>query len=261
MLDRLGELKYHLIRTPLEVPLCALKALSRFPQRLRHPELCEIHREESRIRRVLQLCLRPDSNFLDIGAHYGSMLSSMLRLAPRGRHTAVEAIPSKAGFLRRKFPEVAIHNLALGESRGRVDFYINTKRTGFSGLARHGSNDDEFERIEVPCETLDRLMVDAPPIHFVKIDVEGAEELVLKNGASFLADHAPTILFECGPSGARAFDREPTDLFDLLTETLRYEVFFLKDWLAEGRGVTRDEFADALVYPFKAFNWIARPRR
>jgi FkbM family methyltransferase len=260
MFERLGALKYHLIRTPFEEPVCALRSLARLPQRLRHPELSEIHREDARIKQVLQRCLRPDSNLLDVGAHYGSMLSPMTRLAPHGRHTAVEAIPAKAAFLRRKFPEVSIHNLALSEHPGSVDFFINKKRTGFSGLARHGESGDEFEKIEVPCETLDRLMQDAPRVHFMKIDVEGAEEMVLRSGKGFLAEHGPTILFECGPSGARAFGREPTDLFDLLEGTLGYDVFLLRDWLADGAGVSREEFAEALVYPFKAFNWVAQPR-
>ena len=70
----------------------------------------------------------------------------------------------------------------------------------------------------------------------------------------------PLILFECGPSGAKTFGREPVDLYDLLTQEMGYDVFFLKSWLEGSKAVAREEFERALVYPFQAFNWIAKHR-
>lgn len=254
----LGELKYWFIRTPLEQPLLALRAAWGACRRLAHPELSEIYKEPARIDAVLRRALRPDSSCVDVGAHYGSMLSRMVRLAPRGRHIAVEAVPAKAEFLRRKFPEVTVHNLALAAGSGSVPFYVNTRRSGYSGMSKHGSAGDTFERIEVPCDTLDHLMLErAGRVDFVKVDVEGAEEVVLRGGSGFLARDHPLILFECGPSGAASLGRRPRDLFCLLTGELGYDVFFLSDWLRSGRPVGLSEFEAALVYPFKAFNWVA----
>ena len=52
---------------------------------------------------------------MDIGCHIGSMLSTILRLAPRGQHWAFEPTPSKAAWLRAKFPEVEVREMALTE--------------------------------------------------------------------------------------------------------------------------------------------------
>jgi len=255
----LSTLKYHFIRTPLERPLMFLRETLKLPGRLRHPELAEIYKESGRIQQVLSQSLTTHSNCLDVGAHYGSMLSAFVRLAPRGQHIAIEAIPEKADFLRRKFPEVRVYSLALSSQSGKVDFYVNTRRSGFSGMAKHGSPQEKFRRITVPCDRLDSLIPRSPRIDFVKIDVEGAEDTVLRGGTSFIADHRPLILFECTPSGTRAFGKHPSEVFEFLTDDLGYEIYFLKDFLQGGSPVDLETFADALVYPFQAFNWIARP--
>jgi len=255
------QLKYRFIRTPLERPLMAIRRLFELPKRLKHPELSEIYKEDARVKEILKRVLRSDSNCLDIGCHYGSMLSEILRHSPGGQHVAVEAIPEKANFLRQTFPEVRLASVALSNQVGTADFYINTARTGFSGLAEHGNAGEDFQKIKVPCQTLDDLMKDSPKVDFVKIDVEGAEEMVLSSGRRFLAQDGPVILFECGPSAAQAFGRTPSDLYNLFRDELNYDVFFLKDWLAKAEPVTLDAFEKALVYPFQAFNWIAQPRR
>lgn len=84
--------------------------------------------------------------------------------------------------------------------------------------------------------------------------------MFLSSGRGFLAKARPTILFECGPSGPKAFGCTPGALYRLLSEELDYDVFFLRDWLAGGSPVSQENFNSALVYPFKAFNWIAQPK-
>lgn len=225
-----------------------------------HPELAAIYAEDGLIKRVVRRAVGPGTNAVDIGAHYGTMLSAILRRSPKGQHTAFEAIPTKAAFLRQRFPEVKLHECALGEAAGSVDFFINTKQSGYSSLARHGDDGDTFQKIQVECDTLDSRMRDAPPVQFLKVDVEGAEEQVLRGGREFLGEHGPVILFECGPSGAAAFGREPVGVFDALVDELGYEVFLMTEWLSDGAACTRGEFEEALVYPFRALNWVAQKR-
>lgn len=256
----LRTLRYELIRTPLEGPAMALRDLLSVGRRLRHPELREIYQEDARIKQLLKRCLRPDSNCLDIGAHYGSMLSACLKHAPLGQHMAVEAIPEKLAFLRRKFPEVQLHGVALSSEAGSVDFHVDDRRSGFSGMARPEYLGDGFRKIVVPCDTLDHITSGAAHIDFVKIDVEGAEEIVLESGRNFVAEHKPLILFECAPSGPEAFGRTAADLYRLVTEELGYQIYLLKEFLRQGPPVELDSFEAALVYPFQAFNWVARAR-
>jgi FkbM family methyltransferase len=210
--------------------------------------------EEERIQAILRKVIHPESNCVDVGSHYGSTLSRFCDLAPKGRHVAVEAIPSKAKFLRRKFPEVDVFEVALSDHAGSASFYVNVDATGFSGLARHGTG--KFERIDVTCLRLDEVVTKERRFDFLKIDVEGAELFVLRGASKFLTRDRPTILFECGPSGPSVFGYAAGDLYDCLIAD-GYSVFFLKDALGRGLPVTRASFEAALVYPFKAFNWLA----
>ena len=49
---------------------------------------------------------------------------------------AIEAIPEKAERLRRAFPFARIHQCAVGESRGKVSFFVHTLQSGYSSLSR-----------------------------------------------------------------------------------------------------------------------------
>jgi FkbM family methyltransferase len=252
----LNELRYELIRTVLEQPAIRLRDVLGYLERRRHPELRELHLEGRRISAVLRQLIRPASSCIDVGCHYGSILSQFCRLAPQGRHMAIEAMPSKVRFLRRKFPEVDVRETTVADHKGMVTFYVNRKATGYSGLGRHGTGD--FEELTVPCAPLDELVPRDRRFDFLKVDVEGAELLVFRGASEFLGRDRPIILFECGP-GALSCEYPPGSLHALLTETLDYAVFFLKDVLAGGLPVDRATFEAALVYPFKAFNWLGVP--
>jgi len=250
-------LKYELIGTPLERPVKRVRAVLRSLRRFVRPELSEIYLEDDRVDAVLARVLREDANCLDIGCHFGSMLSEMVRLAPRGNHVAFEAIPEKVKFLRRKFPGVRIHDTALSDEAGSTTFFVNEQKTGFSGLARHGEG--VHREILVQCRRLDELVPELPRIDFVKIDVEGAELFVLRGAKRLLERDRPILLFECSPSGPPAFGYAPGELWDLL-HAVGYDVYLPKDFLVGGAPIERARFEAALVYPFRAFNWIATPR-
>src|SRR5215212_2301575 len=66
--------------------------------------------------------LEPDSDCLDVGAHAGSVLREMVRLAPRGRHVAWEPLPTFAAQLREQFPRVEVREAALGDRAGTRTF-------------------------------------------------------------------------------------------------------------------------------------------
>ncbi len=209
---------------------------------------------ESVMARYLHAC----SNCIDIGGRYGSVLARMLHHAPHGRHVAFEAVPSKLAFLRRKFPEVDIHGKALGSVQGCAQFFVDKEKSGFSGLTR--SLEGECESIDVDVVRLDDVAFGFSKVDYVKIDVEGGEYDVFQGGEEKFKGHRPLVLFECAPMGLTRFGKTPEQLHELLTEELGYDVFTLRGWLHAETPVTAAFMAEALVFPFKAFNWVAAPR-
>jgi FkbM family methyltransferase len=246
-------LKSLLVRTPVEGPLKALRTVWELRQLREHPELHAIYTEGMVIDRVLQRIVRPDSNCVDIGCHIGSTLSQLLKLAPRGHHAAFEPIPNKAEWLRHRFPEVEVFEVALADRAGEATFYINTKLTGFSGLQRHG-DEGEHEALIVRTARLDELLVDRP-VDFIKLDVEGGELGVLKGSTEVLARWRPRILFECTKSSTAAHGIAAADVFGWL-EAQGYAIWTPSAYLAEARPLDLQGFIAAQTYPFQAFNFF-----
>jgi hypothetical protein len=103
--------------------------------------------------------------------------------------------------------DVAVQELALGDARATLPFFaVADGNTGVSSFARH--RDDSTE-IRVEVVPLDDVVQRAD---LLKIDVEGAEILVLRGARRLLAsDGAPMIFFEindelCGRFGATSRD-------------------------------------------------------
>ena len=253
-------LKHLVIRTPMEPAAHWIRDQVRLPRKLRHPELSELFEEGHFIGQAFKRLLRADSNCIDVGAHLGSQLSVFLSLAPRGKHIAIEPVPYKAKWLREKFPEVRVHEVALSDSFGQVSFFINTARTGFSSLKRReGEKAENVEQISVEQLPLDQLVGDGYRADLIKIDVEGWELLVLKGAKRLLARARPTLVFESTDDGLKASGVTPTDIFEFM-RALNYQVYLPRTFAARGPALTSQEFAAAHVYPFRAFNFLATPR-
>lgn len=135
---------------------------------------------------IMRRVLRPDSNALDVGSFEGGMLKHMLRLAPHGRHMAFEPQPDRYDRLRREFPTVDVRPFALGDHSGIVTFHCMEQHPALSGLSRRGRDlsGERAQEIRVPMEPLDAVVPFDRPVHFIKIDVEGAEMGVFRGGGS-----------------------------------------------------------------------------
>jgi FkbM family methyltransferase len=251
--------KHLLLRSPLEKPAQRLRYLTGFMQRLKHPELQELYLESDRIEQVMRQILQPNSNCIDVGCHIGSSLSSMIRYAPRGRHIAFEPIPEKADWIRKKFPEVDVKTMALGDKRETLTFYQNISRPGFSSLAKGSSNLDEVVEVHVDCERLDDIVETNRKFAYIKIDVEGAELLVLRGARRMIERDRPMILFESSYDGAPKLGLKRDDLFTLFVDELGYEVFMVRDFLENRVALNLAGFQKAAEYPFQAFNFLAVP--
>lgn len=129
--------------------------------------------------------LRPGDLFIDAGANVGSY--TLLASGVCGANTlAFEPDPDTAFFLRRNVDanglgeRVAIHQLALGDVAGEVDFTVGRDTT--NQVASPGAGATR----RVPVRPLDDF-ADAHRAVLMKIDVEGFEDHVFAGAEHVLA--------------------------------------------------------------------------
>lgn len=214
--------------------------------------------------RIMDRVLAPDSNCVDVGAHRGSVLRDILQRAPAGRHHAIEPIPRLAAELRRRFAGVTVHQGALSDERGTARFCHVMDSPGLSGLRRMNGvqADAELDWIEVPTERLDDLLPPDLPIRFIKIDVEGAQFLVLRGAARTLRRWRPYVVFEHGSSAAEIYGFATGDLWDLLVRQCGMEISLMGDWLADQPSLSRDGFVHAVHEKVPSeFYFVGHPPR
>lgn len=250
-------LKHRLTGTAAEPVLVQAAWLLSARRRQRHPELWAMYLEDRRMRTVLTHLIQPSWSCVDVGAHIGSVLVQLLRLAPLGHHIAFEPSPWKADWLASRFGGAEIHRSAVGEAPGRADFYEDLERPGFSGLGRPGPKTRTYE---VPVETLDRVIGERS-VQFVKLDVEGAELPALKGATATLERSRPSLLFECGPPAVlEPFGYTRGDLHQFLVDGNGYRIYSMEDFLYGREPMSLAEFRKAGTYPFPGFNYVALPQ-
>ncbi|WP_198141582.1 FkbM family methyltransferase [Micromonospora sp. ATCC 39149] len=197
---------------------------------------------------IEQIC-EPDANTVDIGAGAGDILRHLLRVAPRGRHVAVEALPSYAEGLRRDFPGVTVVAAAAAERTGRDSFVHVVSNPGYSGLRRrpYDRPDETLRELTVDTVRLDDVLPGDRRIDLVKVDTEGGEVLALRGAVELLRRWRPVIVFEHGGDHAmREYGTTSADLWALLVTELGYELRTLPGRRAGQPALDRAGFADAL---------------
>lgn len=196
--------------------------------------------------------------FLDVGSHIGSTIAAVHKAAPSARIIAFEAITEKARRLESRFPFAEVMNLALGDKEGMVDFFVDTKFSGYSGLSdpsiRTGS---PVKTVSVRCRKLDRV-VENMDVGVIKIDVEGAEPAVLRGAEETLIRCRPIVLFESGPFPDAEAIRDKESLFHQL-QRLNYGVFVPNRVRHLGPELTREGFLESHYYPRRTTNFFALP--
>jgi len=257
-MPRPPSIKAYLVGSRFESAALRLRWLLNFPQRYKYPELWGIYLEENHLPRVLQRLLKPNSNAVDVGAHIGSFTSLLLQISPKGRHVAIEASPSKAAWLKKRFHGVDVQSVAASDSNGTATFQEDTRLSGFSRLSAEAANDHSIS-YTVETRRLDNVL-NGRDVDLIKIDVEGLELSVLRGAAETIKRCRPAIIFECGSEyGLRDQGISRRELFDFLTRDLNYSISTFADFLFDKGGMEFDEFRRCGLYPFLAFNFVAIP--
>jgi FkbM family methyltransferase len=129
--------------------------------------------------------------YIDVGAHDPEFFSVTKAFYDRGwSGTNVEPeAKCYQRLLEQRRRDINLRVLA-GDEEGSADFF-EVEGTGLSTLdarlaAEHSARGHRVGKVTLPRKTLEAIFEEAgrEEVHFLKIDVEGAEELVLR-GASF----------------------------------------------------------------------------
>lgn len=250
-----------LVGTRFESLASELRWYGKALHRYRFPEMREAELEERRLADVLRkLSLPPDARCIDVGGHIGSFTSLLYRLFPSAKCTVVEASPTKAQWLKRKFPHADIHAVAVANRPGRATFEDNLSMPGYSRLLNSGNRSATNSYYEVEVTTLDDLFADLIRLDLLKIDIEGGELNALKGATRIITTKCPIILFEVGSEYAlERHGLSRRDLYDHLTR-IGYDVFTFTDVLFDKPPMEFGEFIKCGLWPFRAFNFVARPK-
>jgi FkbM family methyltransferase len=252
-MDPVLRLKAALVGSPLEPIAVAARRLLDVPKRLRHPELRDLHNEERLLPAVLSKLLKRNSNTVDVGCHIGSVLSAICKIAPDGSHVAIEPTPAKADWLKRRFPKVTVHQVAVGDIEGSAVFEEDRVNPGYSKLQGNAPASGDIARYTVTIRRLDDIV--SGHIDLMKIDTEGHELFALKGAQRIIRDSWPAIIFERGSE----YEQEKTpriDLFNLFQES-GYSIRTTSGFLQNQDSLDFASFERCGLYPFKAFNFVA----
>lgn len=119
---------------------------------------------------------------VDCGANIGMSVLYFKKLYPESEVWAFEANPDAFALLQRnvaanKLEGVRLFNSVLSDSDGEVDFYIPPATAGLNGSLNPSIAKGTKQRL--PARRLSSLLPIGQAIDFVKVDIEGAEFLVL----------------------------------------------------------------------------------
>jgi len=154
----------------------------------------------------MRLVVRPGMHVVDVGAHIGFHTVHLADLVSHaGLVTAFEPVSEHATVLlgtiraRRCEGRVRLTQAAVADASGIRTLVIAAPAMAPANAHfKMAAVDVDLTSRQVPVVTLDETLSNRP-ISFLKIDVEGAEALVLRGARRLLADDHPIVLVDLHP--------------------------------------------------------------
>lgn len=191
---------------------------------------------ETPVQNTLARVTKMGDVFYDIGANVGffTMIGAKL-VGATGAVYAFEPVPYLARAVhqnacRNRFWNVNIIEYAVADRVG-TDTLQLTAHPGGATLSSTGVRPaDVVEEVPVNLMTIDAWVADGrlKPPNVVKIDVEGAEEAVLKGMIHTLLAHRPTVIYEIDDLNEASYVQRRAQLMSFFTR-IGYQVYHLAD--------------------------------
>ncbi len=179
--------------------------------------------------------IKKDDVCVDIGANFGYYTLLMASKAIEGKVYSFEPVPLYFHLLScnaiiNNFNNVILNKWAVSNINGEAEFFIPSD--GAYASLKDTKRKPQLKKIKVPLVTLDKYIEDnhVNRVDFIKIDVEGAEKLVLEGASKLLGDNKKRprlMMIELSACNLKAFDTNIRDILVYMKEKFGYESFIL----------------------------------
>ncbi len=183
--------------------------------------------------RILKFFAAKSELIIDVGAnvgYYAVELSAML--TSTAKIHAFEPVPESFQQLKRNVnlnslsTVVSCNQVAISNSDSNVLLYKPKTSGSSASSARNLHPEEDVEEILVHSTTLDNYISlhGLKSLNLLKIDVEGAELMVIEGALNSIRTHKPVIFAELLRKWSAQFGYHPNDVLDVL-KTLGYQCF------------------------------------
>ena len=180
---------------------------------------------EPHIRQIIQKRLKPGDTFVDIGANVGFYaLVASKSVDKTGKVFAFEPAPATMTALRtniglNRSTNIQAIELALSDRTGDTTLFLDAAHN--SGATSMRQSQNASQGVTVMLDSYDNyaLAHSLPPPALVKIDVEGAECLVLKGMCELLAQpNKPPMIIEVSELSLTQMGGSKEELFAIMSK-------------------------------------------
>jgi FkbM family methyltransferase len=188
---------------------------------------------------IVRNWLRPDDLVVDVGANIGVLTAVYAScVGPRGRVLAIEPSPHTFAVLVESLERLGLSSVVpvsccASDGAGVTSFFVSTSAESVPEEESMRVSEErraQFRQVLTTSATLDSLVASldvAVPPAAVKVDVEGAEPLVLRGASGILSsDDLPLVLIEIHRTALANFNFTPEDVLRFLPAD-RFDRYFI----------------------------------
>ena len=191
--------------------------------------------------RILKFFASISNTIIDVGANIGYYAVELsATLSPPAIIHAFEPVPASFKQLEKNIEinslsnRVSCNQLAISDSEGVMVLYKPRISGSSASSAKNLHPEEEVEKIQVPMTKLDSYFYsnNLRSFDLLKIDVEGAELMVIEGGLNSVKMYKPVIFAELLRKWSAQFGYSPNDVIKILIP-LGYRCFGVSEGLPE----------------------------